>query len=947
MKEKLTVNTLAFGNLKNRKKQYTSLIIGIILAMMFSSAIPLLFSSMLTSVKEMECDLYGRQNGIYVDASNQLFAEAAGEKVVGDYGFAHVVGSVLTDDGTPYSVAYLDDKAYQLSNISFIEGSYPQNENEIAIEEATIAKMGLDVSVGDSITLDFLVQDGSGYLPETKEKTFILSGIAKNKLSNIISSHSTFTDSIPSVFVSKDTQVEPGGKEKLVCYFNYYEENSIYTIGDTERYSKFSDFLDNNGGDLGNWMEADSSNYSINSSNGIYAPTVFISAFVGILLVASCLGIINAFSTNLNERRRQIGMLRTVGATKRQIIIIFGREAFIISLICVPVSIALSCLCVKVGFMILGDRFIFDANIWAIVACAVISVICVMLAALVPLIKAARVTPVQTVRNIEMTRKYVRKKIKSKKQFVPSKLIARRSLLFNGKTRAAASIILVITIIGSCFGFSFVKDMREDYWLPKYEYELESYSWDNDLINLPGSDNNYTYSDYNTVKSIPYAGDVYASRRCKAVINCGEYTDYQKTIMYAGGGYFSMFDISSVDVHSLTSDNLDSVLSSNLTEQFSALRNYCSNQDVMPIYIVALDSRQFTELESSVVSGSIDTASLDSGEEVVVIAPQKIALNVEYDDEDPDSGYSWGPDCNDGVKDDKNYLKRANCDIQAGDEISLSIISDNSTNTDEDINSSVNTNTVIYTYDEELMQEYDYSNTSSWEKTDANATVGAVVNELPYGFFDANNILSSADIVVLTTLSGMKNFYSGTNFSNIDFNLNTECNDEIDADISNTLQSIIDKKDDCIFNSYYTIIKDQQQTNSAVLILLTAIIILLMSISASIINNSLTAQIRDGRREIGTLRAVGASARDLFGSYISQLVSILSISYAVGFVLFIVSYFINQAVTNGMEREQMFKFSIWETVVACALLFIFCAVNLWLKIKKEMKHSVIDNIREL
>ena len=68
MKEKLTVNTLAFGNLKNRKKQYTSLIIGIILAMMFSSAIPLLFSSMLTSVKEMECDLYGRQNGIYVDA---------------------------------------------------------------------------------------------------------------------------------------------------------------------------------------------------------------------------------------------------------------------------------------------------------------------------------------------------------------------------------------------------------------------------------------------------------------------------------------------------------------------------------------------------------------------------------------------------------------------------------------------------------------------------------------------------------------------------------------------------------------------------------------------------------------------------------------------------------------------------------------------------------------
>lgn len=946
MKSKLTVNTLALGNLKNRKKQYTSLIIGIILAMMFSSAIPLLFSSMVTSIREMECDLYGNQNGIYLNATNQLFAEAAGKKVVGDYGFAHVVGSVSTDGGNPYSVAYLDDDAYQLSNISFIEGSYPQKENEIAIEEATIAKMGLDVSVGDSITLDFLVQDGSGYLPETQEKTFVLSGIAKNKLSNIISSHSTNTDSIPSVFVAKDTQVEPGGKEKLVCYFNYYEENSIFTAGNTDRYSKFSDFLDDNGGDMSNWIEADSSNFSVNSNNGIYMPTVFVSAFAGILLVASCLGIINAFSTNLNERRRQIGMLRTVGATKRQIIIIFGREAFIISLICVPLSIALSCLCVKVVFMILGDNFIFDPNIWAIVASAVFSIICVMLAALLPLLKAARVTPVQTVRNIEMTRKYVRKRIKSKKSFVPSKLIARRSLLFNGKTRAAASIILVITIIGSCYGFSMVENMRENNWYPKYEYELQSYSWNNDLINLTGSENAYTYSDYNTVKSIPYAGDVYAARRCRAVINCGEYTDYQKTVVYSDG-YFSIFDISEENVYSLTSENLDSVITSNFTEQFSTLRNYCGSQDIIPIYIIALDSRQLQELESSVVSGSIDTALLDSGEEVVVVAPQKIALDVDFDDEDPDSGYTWGPDWNDSVKDDKNYLVRADCDIQAGDELSLSIISDNSINTDENINSSLNTDTVFYSDDEELSQDDAYSDTSNWEKTDKNTTVGAVVNELPDKFSEANQMLSSGNIVVLTTLSGMKNFYSDTGFSNINFNLKTECNDEIDADVSNTLQNIIDKKDNCSFTSYYTIIKDQQQTNSAFYILIMAMLILFLSISASIINNSLTAQIRDGRREIGTLRAVGASVRELFGSYISQLVSMLSISYAVGFVLFIISYIIVQTVTDKIDYERMFSFSIWQTVAACVLLFIFCAVNLWLKIKKEMKHSVIDNIREL
>ena len=50
MKQRLTVNTLALGNLKKRKKQYTSLILGIILAMVFSSSVLLMVSSMVERV---------------------------------------------------------------------------------------------------------------------------------------------------------------------------------------------------------------------------------------------------------------------------------------------------------------------------------------------------------------------------------------------------------------------------------------------------------------------------------------------------------------------------------------------------------------------------------------------------------------------------------------------------------------------------------------------------------------------------------------------------------------------------------------------------------------------------------------------------------------------------------------------------------------------------------
>ena len=52
-KKKLTVNRLAMGNLKARKKQYTLMIIGIVLAMIFSSGVMFFGFTMLSSLQEI------------------------------------------------------------------------------------------------------------------------------------------------------------------------------------------------------------------------------------------------------------------------------------------------------------------------------------------------------------------------------------------------------------------------------------------------------------------------------------------------------------------------------------------------------------------------------------------------------------------------------------------------------------------------------------------------------------------------------------------------------------------------------------------------------------------------------------------------------------------------------------------------------------------------------
>ena len=126
-----------------------------------------------------------------------------------------------------------------------------------------------------------------------------------------------------------------------------------------------------------------------------------------------------------------------------------------------------------------------------------------------------------------------------------------------------------------------------------------------------------------------------------------------------------------------------------------------------------------------------------------------------------------------------------------------------------------------------------------------------------------------------------------------------------------------------------------------------SIMVLFLCISASIINNSMSARIRESKREIGTLRAVGASQTELVSSYIRQLLSIFGWSYLIGFALYFILFGVLMIVTKSQENPVELKVMVWQTIVACIVLFAVCGINLWLKIKKEMKNSIIDNIREL
>lgn len=126
-----------------------------------------------------------------------------------------------------------------------------------------------------------------------------------------------------------------------------------------------------------------------------------------------------------------------------------------------------------------------------------------------------------------------------------------------------------------------------------------------------------------------------------------------------------------------------------------------------------------------------------------------------------------------------------------------------------------------------------------------------------------------------------------------------------------------------------------------------SIIVLLFAISLSIINNTITASIRNSRQKIGTLRAVGADEKELVKSYIYQLLSMLLWGTGFGLAGFGIGYLWVYLVNKSHGTTMEFTFNPLVSILFVIIVFVACSLNLLLKVRKEMKNSIVENIREL
>lgn len=926
-KKKLRPGALALRNIKQHKKQYAAMVTGIILALVFASGLTYFTYCYREAVDAMIRDRVGNEDEIVIHANEAFIDDVQAKGLIEASGYAHIIGYAYADEahkenGT--SVAWLDNTAKKLSNATLLSGAWPEKTNEIAIEQAALAQMKPDAEVGDTITLQLQIQNGNALLDKTVEKTYVLTGILKDKRANIYK-YLTLIESdtkadMPAAFVCAGTQTEPGGLEALACYITYAPGSAkerAETFGtlpyvDEDALNGYLADIENTRTNI--WYQnSDSSDFRGNR----FQP---IALLCGVLLAAACAAVINAFNSNLKARKRQIGMLRAVGATKGQIRQMYGTEALILALICVPASLLITFFGVRILIAALNREFIFVPNIWVLLLCGLFGLVCVLLAALIPLIGATRISPMQAIRNIGATRKMKTKHIRTQKAFRLPKLLAARRTMFGKGRQVVVSIFLAIAIITSGYVSSYAVYMasHEEKTVYDYTLELQRVSAD-DTINVREDLNGFTESDRQAVLRSPYMESSAGFKSCNVNIHVDGFTDYLNMTAY------HIYNDPVIEGKTVTSENYKSVLWQDADTTYTSYKPFMQGSDYLPTRIIAADTETLEKLTPHLDNGAINTERIHAGEEVIMIAPKEIGM---YRDSANFLAYESTSDRTDKTPAYIATAKR-DSDLKAGKELDLTFLF-------TDYYESAETDTTDETYD----------------ITNRHTTVGAVVSDLPNSINLYGRIYSYCNtnsIVLLTSIDGLASLAGDIPYIEIYFKLNQPCTEEIESSVQSILTEITTRVPYAIATSAYATAQDNQNEVLFLLSILLGAVILVLFFCGAIVNNTITSDIRENRRELGTLRAVGASAKELSQAYILQLFKMLGWGSAIGLFGFAGSYLIVWIVCrikygpNSME----FIFTPWFSILFCLVLFAVCSLNLYIKIKHETKNSIVDNIREL
>lgn len=372
----------------------------------------------------------------------------------GEVGYAEI-GSKNPDKPYLCNVSLSDDFT-DLAAVRLTQGRLPQNSAEIALPNHLAISGGVTYALGDTLTLQVGTRMLEGFpldqhnpytaegetLEHAAERTYTVVGFYE-RFDNLVEDYSApgFTALTTGETAAQQTVFfrlnHMGGA------FDYLEE---HPRNDTGRLNT----------DLLYYYGATSNSYIYSMMVGLVA------ILIGLIMFGSIALIYNAFSISVSERTKQFGLLKSIGATNKQLRGTVLYEALVLCAVAIPLGLLVGCL--GIGVTLRALRGTFDTilgenggvqmgialNGWVLLFAAAIGLLTAVISAWVPAQRAARIPAIDAIRqtrDVAVRGRQVKTSKLTYKLFGFPGMLAAKNFKRNRKQYRATVVSLFLSVV--------------------------------------------------------------------------------------------------------------------------------------------------------------------------------------------------------------------------------------------------------------------------------------------------------------------------------------------------------------------------------------------------------------------------------------------------------------------------------------------------------------------